>query len=255
MSTTPNLLAVSEYFYSLQGEGQTMGVPAIFLRLSGCNLICGGKGAEKDGQLHDGASWICDTMEVWMKGESLPFAQLLQRLDDELQFSQRLAQGVHLVITGGEPLLQDKRIAAFLAFLEAERQGLRPIIEVETNGCFLPSAPLLERVSYWNCSPKLQNSGMPAKKRIVPKALKGLAQEAGTIFKFVIAQASDFEEIQSDFLAKGLIKKEQLVLMPAADSLAALLERNKMVAEICIREQIRMSSRLHVEIWDQLTGV
>jgi len=255
MPKLPTLLAVSEYFYSLQGEGQTMGVPAIFLRLSGCNLICGGKGAEKDGQLHDGANWICDTMEVWMKGESLPFPQLLQRLDEELAFSQRLAQGVHLVITGGEPLLQDKRIAAFLSFLEQERQGLRPIIEVETNGCFVPSSALLERVSYWNCSPKLQNSGMPAKKRLVPQALQVLAQEKGTIFKFVIAQTSDFEEIQRDFLTPGLIKKEQLVLMPAADSLEALLQHNKMVAEICIREQIRMCSRLHVEIWDQLTGV
>ena len=54
-------IAVSEYFYSLQGEGITMGIPAFFIRLTGCNLMCGGKGVEKDGLMRDGATWICDT--------------------------------------------------------------------------------------------------------------------------------------------------------------------------------------------------
>jgi len=61
-------IRISEHFYSLQGEGKTMGVPAIFVRLQACNLLCGGYGTQKDGKLHDGATWRCDTLDVWTKG-------------------------------------------------------------------------------------------------------------------------------------------------------------------------------------------
>ena len=152
-------IAVSEYFYSLQGEGRTMGIPAIFLRLTGCNLMCGGKGVEKDGQMRDGATWICDTIDVWMKGTSFTFPELVQELNKTTNFVQRLKTGVHLVITGGEPLLQEKRIVQFLEYLEQEH-NLVPIIEIETNATFLPSPALAKRVQYWNTSPKLSNSGM-----------------------------------------------------------------------------------------------
>ena len=106
-------LAVSEYFYSLQGEGRTMGIPAIFLRLTGCNLMCGGYGVEKDGILRDDATWVCDTIAVWIKGTTYSFPELIVLLNSQLDFVARLKKGVHLVITGGEPLLQQKRIVAF----------------------------------------------------------------------------------------------------------------------------------------------
>ena len=62
-------LIVSEYFYSIQGEGKTMGVPSVFIRLTACNLMCGGRGTEKDFKLHNGATWRCDSIEVWRKGK------------------------------------------------------------------------------------------------------------------------------------------------------------------------------------------
>ena len=43
-------LAISEVFYSIQGEGKTMGIPAVFVRLAGCNLMCGGMGTQFDVQ-------------------------------------------------------------------------------------------------------------------------------------------------------------------------------------------------------------
>lgn len=247
-------IAVSEYFYSLQGEGKTMGIPAIFLRLTGCNLMCGGQGVEKDGKMRAGATWICDTIEVWMKGETLDFATLLQQLNEEIDFVNRLKNGVHLVITGGEPLLQQDRIIALLEYLEAEYQ-LRPIIEVETNATFLPKEALDKRVQYWNTSPKLSNSGMAEAQRIQPEILHWFNQNPNTMFKFVLASVEDFEEIQQDFLNTLLIDKRKIVLMPAADSIEQLLERNKLVADICIEHQIRMCTRMHVEIWNKLTGV
>ena len=70
-------LAVSEVFYSIQGEGPTTGYPAVFVRLGGCNLMCGGEGTQKDKELHDGATWRCDTIEVWMKSRAKEFKDIL----------------------------------------------------------------------------------------------------------------------------------------------------------------------------------
>ena len=50
-------IKIAEHFYSIQGEGRTAGYPAIFIRLSGCNLLCGGAGTQTDGKLHNGATW------------------------------------------------------------------------------------------------------------------------------------------------------------------------------------------------------
>lgn len=247
-------LAVSEYFYSLQGEGRTMGIPAIFLRLTGCNLLCGGKGAEKDGQLHDGATWICDTIEVWMNGQTWNFPDLVAELNATTDFVARLKSGVHLVITGGEPLLQQARIVAFLEYLEQEH-ALTPIIEIETNATLEPLKALDQRVHYWNTSPKLSNSGMPLNQRWSPSILQWFSDNPNTMFKFVITCQEDFEELQARWKEQPELDWKKIVLMPGADSLEQLLERNKFVAELCIQHQLRMSTRLHVEIWNQLTGV
>ncbi len=247
-------LAVSEYFYSLQGEGRTMGIPAIFLRLTGCNLMCGGQGAEKDGQLHDGATWVCDTIEVWMNGQTWDFPALVEELNASTDFVRRLKAGVHLVITGGEPLLQQARIVAFLAYLEREHD-LRPIIEIETNATLKPLADLDARVHYWNTSPKLSNSGMPQNRRWNEDILQWFSDNPNTMFKFVITCPKDFEELQIRWQAQPTLDWHKIVLMPGADSLEQLLERNKLVADLCIEHQLRMSTRLHVEIWNQLTGV
>jgi organic radical activating enzyme len=247
-------IAVSEYFYSLQGEGRTTGIPAIFLRLTGCNLMCGGKGVEKDGIMRDGATWICDTIEVWMKGTTLSFPDLVEKLNDTTNFVQRLQTGVHLVITGGEPLLQQERIVAFLEYLETTYQ-LRPTIEIETNATILPLPELDARVHYWNTSPKLSNSGMFEAERLDSSILQWFSKNPNTMFKFVVTTKEDFDEIQQEWIETGWIDPSKIVLMPGADSIEQLLARNQMVAEICIEHQLRMCTRLHVEIWNKLTGV
>jgi len=229
-----------------------MGIPAIFIRLSACNLMCGGYGTEKDGHLHDGATWRCDTIEVWRKGNTYTFAALLAELEEKLAFSKRIHEGAHLVITGGEPLLQQKRIVNFLAFLHDKSLQAKSI-EIETNGSIAPNGALQHLISHWNVSPKLRNSGMPLAKRFFPSIISLFNAQVGSIFKFVISSESDWQEIQQTYLP--LINRQKIWLMPAADNRPDLITKSQEVSALAIQEGLRFSSRLQVKIWDQTTGV
>lgn len=239
------MLAVSETFYSLQGEGKTMGRPSVFLRLKSCNILCGGQGTVRDKGLHDGATWRCDTIEVWLQGLKKEFPDVLSP-----DLMARLKAGAGLIITGGEPLLQQNEVVRYLSWLR--RQLCDPFVEIETNGTIIPSEYLCNFVQ-WNCSPKLNNSGVPKEKRFNEQALKRLNSCAKTIFKFVITSWKDWEEIEQDYLP--VINRKKIWLMPGASTIEELLERNKRVSEIALTQCVNFSSRLQVEIWNQTTGV
>ena len=229
-----NNLIISELFYSIQGEGQTMGVPAIFLRLSGCNILCKGDG------------WICDSIEVWKKGVKTPFNEVFTN-----ELVQRLKEGVHLVITGGEPMLHQKKIIQFIEWFDNE-YGFQPIIEIETNGTIMPVFKLFEIVNYWNCSPKLSTSGETRAKRFNEVVLKAISTQNKAIFKFVISTPEDVLEILNEF---SIVPMTQVVLMPAGESQKQLNEKREMVLEQCIKLGVRYSDRLHIVAWNKKTGV
>ena len=142
-------LPVSEVFYSIQGEGQTMGVPAVFLRLGGCNILC------------QSESWICDTIEVWRKSKAMEFEDVLGEEYEKLL----LIDGVHLVITGGEPLLHQVMIGKYIMYLYEKYQRY-PVVEVETNGTIKPDWEMIRLVDFWNVSPKLSNAGSQNTKEV-----------------------------------------------------------------------------------------
>lgn len=240
------LLAVSETFYSIQGEGATMGHPSVFLRLKTCNLLCGGHGTVQDKKLHDGAEWRCDTIEVWMKGDRKEHPQVLSP-----DLIKRLQAGAHLIITGGEPLLQQPRIQSYLEWYMDQFETL-PFIEVETNGTIPPGSSLRPYVNRWNCSPKLKNSGVPFMKRFRPDVISEL-NKTRTIFKFVITDPGDWMEIEKDFLP--IIDRDKVWLMPGASDITELLEANQMVSQIALEQGVRFSTRLQIEIWNKTTGV
>lgn len=238
-------LAVAETFYSIQGEGRYSGVPAVFLRLAGCNLLCGGVGTDKDGQFHDGATWRCDTIEVWRKGRAVDVNDLVARWQDDGTLDH-LRKGAHLIITGGEPLLQQKALVLFVDLL-LPLVPYQFFIEVETNGTVMPM--LNERgIIRFNCSPKLSNSGMPASMRKLVKL------PIWTDFKFVISREQDLEEVLA-IVNDHCITPCNVFLMPATDNREALISTSKMVAEACKKHYFNFSSRHQVMIWDRTTGV
>lgn len=248
-------LVISEMFYSVQGEGITVGIPAFFIRLTGCNLLCGGWAHAKDLNLHDGATWACDTFSVWKRGTRYTFEQVLEHLQKWNFLERTKNQSAHIIFTGGEPLLKQEGIASFVEWLvKTHHYTEYPIIEVETNCTLLPLPELEKIVSYWNVSPKLSNSGMPYEKRINIEALEAFNRSFKTIFKFVVDREQDWSEIK-ELMRLGVVSRDKIVLMPAGSSTVELFSSSKWTAELAKREGVRMCPRMHVNIWEQATGV
>lgn len=233
-----------------------MGVPAVFLRLTGCNLLCGGHKTAQDGQLHDGATWRCDTIEVWSKGKSFTDSELVELFERE-GYLEQLNNGAHLVITGGEPLQHQEELVHFLSKLHDKinkptaRTNL-PFTEIETNGTIEPNFILSMFIDQWNVSPKLTNSGMPQDKRINPTALTSLANKLNSWCKVVINKEEDLLEVAT---LGSFFRQKQIILMPAASDRQTLRNLLPIIAEFCKKNRYRLSTRMQVEIWDKTTGV
>lgn len=253
MGDSNTTIKVAEHFLSIQGEGPTTGRRSVFLRLQGCNLMCGGAATVFDKQLHDGATWRCDTIEVWMKGERYSVEGLLE-LFKQQGYIQAFREGAHLIVTGGEPLIQQEAIAEFLErlYLHTERHTY---VEIETNGTITPGENICKWVSQWNVSPKLFNSGMAPEKRIKFEPLEKLSQMGNAYFKFVVTSLADVNEIEAQFLGAFPIRKDKVFFMPGASDRETLRSREDEVCMYALAMGVNYSSRLQVQIWNQTTGV
>jgi len=238
-------LAVSEVFYSIQGEGKTTGYPSVFVRLGGCNLMCGGMGTQFNNELHNGATWRCDTIEVWMKAQSKNITDILG--DEE---HTALTNGANMIITGGEPLMQQNGVELFIDYLKNLYPNI--YIEVETNGTIKPSKNLQDNVNQWNCSPKLSNSGNHISQYFSIDTIAEL-NKLNTQFKFVVTTIKDWEEIKSLYLPH--IDKDKVWLMPSGENKELLNQSKQVVAEIVKENFVKFTNRLHIEIWNKKTGV
>ena len=241
-----NKLAISEVFYSIQGEGKTIGIPSVFVRLGGCNLMCGGMGTQFDGELHNGAEWRCDSVEVWMKALSKEVQDVLPK-----DCVEAIKNDAHLIITGGEPTMQQSGLKSFMQYVK-EHINEKAYFEIETNGTIMPDEYLLKNIDLFNCSPKLRNSGMDNNMTFKPEVIKQLNKK-NTIFKFVINSDKEWEEIQRDYLP--LVDKQKVYLMPAGEN-QDLLKQNKLkVANLAKNNYLNFTTRLHIDLWNQKTGV
>lgn len=232
--TNDQKLVVAEVFYSIQGEGPYTGYPAVFLRLGGCNLLCQSK------------EWVCDTIEVWKKGKSTTFDKIL--LPEHIQ---SLLRGAHLVVTGGEPLLQKEKLCQFLFWLSSNH-NVRPFVEIETNGTIDP-AGCFAYIHHFNVSPKLANSGESYERRVNNVVLLKIIRQAESYcFKFVVNCQEDIVDIHEEY---DMIDGKDIVLMPAGDTREKLDKIRLPIIELCKAMGYRYSDRLHIVTWDKKTGV
>jgi len=222
-----------EVFYSLQGEGASAGTPTVFLRLAFCNLKC---------------TW-CDTKYTW-DWQTYDYEKEVVSLPlDELE-AKILSYGCpHLVITGGEPLMQQKALAPLA--LALHKRGF--YIEVETNGTLAPSPQMVEAVAQWNVSPKLANSGNVSYRREVPKALKAFRDLDCAYFKLVIVEPADVDEAHA-LVDRYAIPPQRVILMPEGTSVQAIQSRMPWVAQACADNGFRFSTRLHILLWGDKRG-
>ncbi len=115
-------MRVNEIFYSLQGEGRFTGTPAVFVRLSGCNMACD----------------FCDTNhDEWNEMSEWEIVDAVKEYPAK-----------HVVITGGEPTLQ---LTVSLVDMLHEA-GL--YVQIETNGSIAIDARLKAAIDWITCSPK-----------------------------------------------------------------------------------------------------
>jgi organic radical activating enzyme len=189
-------------FATLQGEGVTAGLPAVFLRLHYCNLTCG----QPDG-------WMCDTWytwdktrpEYWLESEDWSYEEATEKIVSAWDKKFPDNQEKRLVVTGGEPLLQQRKIAKLLEMLPDWD------VEIETNGTIAPIAELIH--CQFNCSPKLSNSGNTLTKRYRPKVLMMLNELPRTQFKFVVVNPDDLNEIE-EIVTSCNLNPEKVLIMP-----------------------------------------
>ena len=225
-----------EIFASIQGEGVTAGVPAVFVRLADCNLRC----------------TFCDTKYTWDWARHDRAAETIELAVGDVVARVAALAGEATrtaVITGGEPLLQQEAAGQLAAALVA--RGLR--VEIETSGSIEPRVELAAHVAQWNVSPKLASSGNKASARLRAGPLAAFAGDARAQFKFVAVEPGDVDEI--DAICRGYrIPAARVTVMPEGTTAGALAERARWLVDACRARGYRFGTRLHVLLWGAERG-
>ncbi|MEV0299090.1 7-carboxy-7-deazaguanine synthase QueE [Nocardia sp. NPDC050710] len=215
---------LAEKFESIQGEGPWTGQRCVFVRFSRCNLTCG---------------W-CDEKSTWDWNRYHP-AEVSSHVPVRELVAWVLERDVDLlVITGGEPMIQQPAMIALAAGVGSEVR-----VQVETNGTQAPQPELRELVDLWVVSPKLSNSGVDYGRRIVPSALKALRSTGRAAFKFVVADHGDFTEIDKLAADFGL-DPATIWVMPEGESPAKVTAGVELLRGPAAARGWQVSTRLHI---------
>ena len=276
-------LKVSEIFYSAQGEGRFVGVPSVFLRTFGCNFTCAGFGCVP-GEKSTEADAVAKNIHLYKDFNSLPLvstgcdsyaswhpafkdlsptyetADLVGKLLD-LTPNHHWVQGngndVHLVITGGEPLLGWQRVYEEL-LSQPDMQDLENLT-FETNGTQKLQPRFAEYLNDWNkagreitfsVSPKLSASGEKWDDAICPDIVKSYEDISTTYLKFVVDSEAHFEEVDravAAYRAVGFTGK--VYVMPQGGVVTPYAQNRVNVADWALARGYNYSPRLHVDLW------
>lgn len=214
---------VTEIYVELQGEGLFTGEPSTFIRLNGCNLRC---------------AW-CDAP----KSQRIGFGEMEMDVID-IVATVKSSNLAHVVITGGEPMIQSKSVAEMCAMLHASEK----IVTVETNGTIFDSdvSP-----SLWVISPKLSNAtpdptSHPTEYRIHSDAneldprfmrVTGMVQ-----FKFVVSTEEDVDEVVL-FARRNKINPRCVLVIPEGKTFPEVVEKAKQLVPVCIKRGLQLCMR------------
>jgi len=282
-------LKVSEIFYSAQGEGRFVGVPSIFLRTFGCNFTCPGFGMTR-GTASTEADEVAKTVDLYKSYDDLPLVNTgcdsyaswhpkfkhlsptydtgevvdrLLALTPNNKWVQANGNDVHLVITGGEPLLGWQR--AYPELLINSQMADLKNITFETNGTQELSKEFANFLSQWNhsddreltfsVSAKLSASGERWEDAIKPEVVVGYEKISTTYLKFVVEKPSDFDEVDRAVQAYRDAGFKGVVYIMPVGGVVSVYDGNKFnVADEAMRRGYYYSPRLHVDLWGNSWG-
>ena len=209
------MIKVNEIYLSVQGESSYMGLPCVFIRLTGCNLRC----------------FWCDTAYAFHEGENMTIDEILRKVR---------GFGVKLVeITGGEPLMQDK---VYPLMRELIAKGHK--VMLETGGSI--SIERVPRDVIKIVDLKCPGSGEQEKNNL--ENLKLLCPHDEV--KFVISDRKDYEWSRDLIKRYKIIETADVLLSPVFEKL-----KLKDLAKWVLEDQlpVRLQTQLHKIIWDKNT--
>ena len=286
-------LKIAEIFYSLQGEGRWAGVPSVFMRTFGCNFECRGFGLPR-GEATQEPEEIAKNINLYKNYEDLPLAEhgcdsyaswhpafkhlspfmtvdeITEKMHDMIPGNQwahdAVSDDVHLVITGGEPLL-GYQVEYPNLIARCRERGLRNIT-FETNGTqelrpevrdylfeeFTRYGRDYDKLTF-SVSAKLPCSGEKWEDAINPDIVKSYEMVGMTYLKFVIANEADLRDVDravEEFRHAGF--GGPIYLMPIGGVDTIYNYNTKQVAELAMRRGYRYSPRLQVDIWRNAWG-
>lgn len=284
-------LKVAEIFYSLQGEGKFAGVPSVFLRTFGCNFQCRGFGLPR-GESTKEPEQIVERIAEFKTYEELPLAstgcdsyaswhpkfkhlspvltteavrERMEQIIPNNTWTQDHYGDVHLVITGGEPLLGWQR--AYPELIESCMDNGLQNITFETNG----TQPIDEDFVKWinnvwyeergyhrltfSVSAKLPTSGEAWEEAIKPEIVKQYEGLGHTYLKFVVATDEDLKDVERAVeMYREAGFQGPVYLMPIGGLPEDYHFNTAQVAELSMKHGYKYSPRLQVDIWRNACG-
>jgi 7-carboxy-7-deazaguanine synthase len=209
-------LRVSEIFYSLQGETSRVGLPTVFIRLTGCPLRC----------------VYCDTAYAFSGGKNMSLADILQQVAE-------YGPG-YVTVTGGEPLAQKNCLPLLTALCDAGYQ-----VSLETGGALDISgvdARVMRVVDI-----KTPASGEVAKNRWENLSLLTVHDE----IKFVLCNEDDYQWAKQILQQHRFAGKCGVLFSPVHGGMDAT-----QLADWILRDRlpVRMQLQLHKLLWNNTPG-
>jgi len=209
-------LRITEIFLSLQGESRTVGLPTVFVRLTGCPLRC----------------QYCDTAYAFHGGESVSLAEIMRRV---AEYGVR-----HVTVTGGEPLAQKACLALLTQLCDAGYE-----VSLETSGAI--AVDEVDRRVSKVMDFKTPGSGEVAKNRFANVEYLSAHDQV----KFVICDRADYEWSKQVTAEQRLTERCEVLFSPSAQQLPARELADWIVAD---RLPVRFQIQLHKYLWGDEAG-